>query len=42
MEQILEGYDKRSLCAKTNWDDPAYTKDKQDITSDTAVQMVLG
>lgn len=42
MEQILEGYEKRSLFAKTNWDDPAYTKDKQDITSDTAVQMVLG
>lgn len=42
MEQILEGYEKRSLFAKANWDDPAYTKDKQDITSDTAVQMVLG
>lgn len=42
MEQILEGYEKRSLFAKANWDDPAYTKNKQDITSDTAVQMVLG
>ena len=42
MEQTLEGYEKHSIFAKANWDDPAYTKDKQDMTPDTAVQMLQG
>ena len=36
----LEQYEKRSIFARANWDDPAFTKDKQDVTSDAALQMV--
>ena len=38
----LEQYEKRSIFARANWDDPAFTKDKQDVTPDAALQMVLG
>lgn len=38
----LEQYEKRSILARANWDDPAFTKDKRDVTPDAALQMVLG
>ena len=38
----LEQYEKRSIFARADWDDPAFTKDKQDVTPDAALQMVLG
>lgn len=38
----LEQYEKRSIFARANWDDPAFIKDKQDVTPDAALQMVLG
>ena len=42
MVQVLEEYEKHSIFAKANWDDPAYTKDKQDMNADAAVQMLRG
>ena len=42
MAQVLEGYEKHSIFAKANWDDPAYTKDNQDMNADAAVQMLRG
>ncbi len=40
--QVLEGYEKHSIFAEANWDDPAYTKNKQDMNADAAVQMLRG
>ncbi len=42
VQEILEEYDRHSLFARADWDDPAFTKDKQDITPEEALQMVLG
>ena len=42
VQEILEEYDRHSLFARSDWDDPAFTKDKQDITPEEALQMVLG
>ena len=42
VQESLEQYDKRSIFAKADWDDPAFTKDKQDVTPDAALQMILG
>ena len=42
VQEILEEYDRHSLFARADWDDPAFTKDKQDITPEAALQMVLG
>lgn len=42
MAQVLEEYEKHSIFAKANWDDPAYTKDNQDMNADAAVQMLRG
>ena len=38
MAQVLEGYEKHSIFAQANWDDPAYAKDKKDMTPDIAVR----
>ena len=38
----LEQYEKRSIFARANWDDPAFTKDKQDVTPDAALQILEG
>ena len=40
--QVLERYAEHSIFALANWDDPDFTKDKQDMTPDAAVQMIQG
>ncbi len=42
MQQVLEQYEKHSIFAQANWDDPVYTKDKQNMTPDISVQMLRG
>ena len=38
----LEQYEQHSIFANADWDDPAFTKDKENITSDVAVRMIVG
>ncbi len=38
----LDGYNKNSIFAKADWNDPSFTKNISDITPDAALQMVLG
>lgn len=42
MKVILEQYSEHSIFAKANWDDPDFTKDKENMTADSAVQMIVG
>ncbi len=41
-QEALEQYSKHSIFANADWEDPAFTKNKQDITPDMALQMILG
>lgn len=41
VEVTLKQYDSHSLFAQADWDNPEFTKDKQNITPDAALQMVL-
>ena len=38
----LARYDERSIFARADWDDSAFTKDKQALTFDAVLQMILG
>ena len=40
VKEVLERYAEHSIFALANWDDPDFTKDKQDMTPDAAVQMI--
>ena len=42
VEMVLDGYYKHSIFANANWEDPAFTKDKTDMTSGAAVKMIQG
>lgn len=42
VQESLAQYEKHSIFARANWDDPSFTKDKQNITPDAAVQMIEG
>lgn len=42
LQTVLERYEKYSLFAHADWDDPNFTGDKENITPGTAVQMILG
>ena len=42
MENVLAQYEKHSIFANADWDDPVFTKNKENITSDTAIQMIVG
>ena len=42
VKEVLERYAEHSIFALSNWDDPDFTKDKQDMTPDAAVQMLQG
>ena len=42
IQEVLDQYSKRSIFARADWNDPAFTKDKQDMTPDAAVQMIIG
>lgn len=37
----IEQYEKHSLFAQADWDNPDFTSDKQDITEDDVLQMIL-
>ena len=38
----LEQYNKRSIFARADWDDPDFKNSIRDMTPDTALQMILG
>lgn len=42
VQDSLEQYNKNSIFANANWDDPAFTKDRQDITPETVLHTILG
>ena len=42
VKEVLERYAEHSIFALANWNDPDFTKDKQDMTPDAAVQMIQG
>ena len=39
---VLEGYDKHSVFANADWDDPAFAEDKKGMTADDALKMIQG
>ena len=42
IQTTLEEYEKHSVFANANWEDPDFAKQKADMTPDTAVQLCLG
>lgn len=42
IQTTLEQYEKHSIFAKANWDDPGFTKDKENMTPEMATQMFIG
>lgn len=38
----LEQYEKHSIFANANWDDPAFTKDFEELTPEAAARMIIG
>ena len=42
VQGIILQYESKSVFAKADWDDPAFTKDKENMTPDMAVQLCLG
>ena len=38
---VMEQYEKHSLFAQADWDNPDFTADKQNITEDDVLQMIL-
>ena len=42
VKEVLEQYAEHSIFALADWDDPDFTKDKQDMTPDGVVQMIQG
>ncbi len=42
LQTTLEGYSQHSIFAKAHWDDPDFTRDKENITPETAAQMFMG
>ena len=42
VKEVLEQYAEHSIFAQADWDDPAFTKDKQHMTPDAAAQMIQG
>ena len=42
VKDVLEQYAEHSIFARTDWENPSVTMEKQVLTSDTASQMILG
>ena len=42
IQTTMEEYEKHSIFANADWDDPAFTKDKENMTPEMATQMVIG
>ncbi len=41
-QDALEQYEKHSIFARADWEDPAFTKEKQSLTPDMAIRMIEG
>ena len=42
IKEVLEQYEAHSMFANADWDDPGFTKDKADLTPETAVRLITG
>ena len=42
IQTTIGEYEKHSIFANADWDDPAFTKDKEHMTTEMAAQMFLG
>ena len=42
VQEIILQYESKSVFAKADWEDPAFTEDKQDITPDDVVHIIIG
>ena len=42
IQTTMEEYEKHSIFAHADWDDPAFTKDKETMTPEMAAQMFIG
>ena len=42
IQNTLEQYEQHSIFARADWDDPAFTKEQENMTLETAVQKFLG
>lgn len=42
VEYVMEQYDRHSIFANADWDDPGFTKDKTALCAETAIRMILG
>lgn len=42
IQNVFEQYEKHSIFVGADWDDPDFTKDKQELTVDAVLQTVLG
>lgn len=42
MQETMAAYQEHSVFARADWDDPAFTEDKQDVTPDAVRQMIVG
>ena len=42
IQNTMEEYEKHSIFANVDWDDPAFTKDKKNMTPEIATQMFIG
>lgn len=42
VEYVMEQYDRHSIFANADWDDPGFTKDKTVLCAETAIRMIQG
>ena len=42
IQTTMEEYEKHSIFANADWDDPAFTKDKENMTPEIAVELLRG
>ena len=42
VQDVLEQYDRHSVFAQADWEDPTFTRDKQNITTEGVLQTILG
>ena len=42
IQATIEEYEKHSIFANADWDDPAFTKDKENMTPEIAVELLRG
>lgn len=42
VHDVLAQYEQHSIFARADWDDPSFTEDKQNMTEESAAQMIVG